>query len=86
MTEELKVSLVMTCAGSVHRMLIEAANTIIKAGVGESELLTMLVLIGDDIIAGLMEAWKCSHEEALKRYTELLRDYNELSNIDKNKN
>ena len=86
MTEELKVSIVMTCAGAVHKVLLEAANTLIKAGVDESELLTMLVLIGDDIIAGLMEAWKCSHEEALKRYTELLRDYNELSNIDKNKN
>ena len=85
MTEELKVSLVMTCAGSVHKMLLEAANTIIKAGV-ESELLTMLVLVGDDIIAGLKAAWKCSHEEALKRYTELLREYNELSNNDKNKN
>ena len=86
MSEELKVSIVMTCAGAVHKILLEAANTIIKAGVAESELLTMLVLVGDDIIGGLKAAWECSHEEALKRYTELLREYNELSNNDKNKN
>ena len=86
MTEELRVSIVKSCADAVHKVLLEAANTIIKAGGDRSELLSMFVLIGDDIIGALKAAWGCSYEEAVKRYTELLQKSNELGNNDKNIN
>ena len=83
---ELQTSLIMTCAGAVKKVLIEASKTLIKSGLDSASLLTMLVIIGDDIIFGLEEAWQCSHDEALKRYEKLLREYREQVNNDKNKN
>lgn len=84
--KELQTSFIMTCAGAVKKVLIEASKTLIKSGLDSASLLTMLVIIGDDIIFGLEEAWQCSHDEALKRYEKLLREYREQVNSDKNKN
>lgn len=81
-----QTSVIMTCAGAVKKVLIEASKTLIEAGLDSASLLTMLVIIGDDIIFGLEEAWQCSHDEALKRYEKLLREYREQVNNDKNKN
>ena len=84
--KELQTSLIMTFAGAVKKVLIEASKTLIKLGLDSASLLTMLVIIGDDIIFGLEGAWQCSHDEALKRYEKLLREYREQVNNDKNKN
>lgn len=75
MSEEIQASLIMTCAGVVHKAIQEQSEMIIKSGLGSAALLTMLVLVVDSIISDLEGIYQFPYERIQKELTDFLREY-----------